>query len=203
MKRFFERMRPVTTLFAFITVITLVLTAQSGCSKREKTPEEKTKEETVNLLKAQGHFNKGNDLLGAKKYDEAIKEYEESIKLHPTSPETHSNLGYAYLDKFNAAKDKEDPAVLDKSLQHQRKATELNPNLAVAYYGIALTLELIGDPYGALESWHQFLKLSPSDTQWSDNAKKHIKAIEEFIKKREKDTKKAHQQQKAPPHKKQ
>ncbi|MBI5970203.1 MAG: tetratricopeptide repeat protein [Deltaproteobacteria bacterium] len=211
MIRLFNCGRPFTAAFALMAVFSLFLSAQTGCSKREKTPEEKAQEEAANLQAALGHFNKGNDLLAAKDYDGAITEYVESVKLNPSNPAAQSNLGFAYLDKFNAAKDKKDPGLIDKSLEHQKKATGLNPDMAAAYYGIAMALERKGDVYGALETWRQFLKLStgkggtPSDAQWSDSAKKHIKAIEEFIKKREKEGKKAHPQQKQPPsnHKKQ
>jgi len=185
----FNRSRPFTAIFALIAIFSLILSAQTGCSKREKTPEEKTKEEAANVQKAQELFNKGNDSLGNKRFDEAIKAYEESITLNAASPEAHSNLGFAYLDKFNAEKEK-NPGLLEKSFEHQKRAAELDPNLAVAYYGMAMAFERKGDVNGALAGWREFMKLSPPHTKWWITAQKRIKELEDAVKKAEKKKKK-------------
>ncbi len=183
------RSRTFTAVFSLIALFSLILSLQTGCSKREKTPEEKAKEEAATVQKAKELFDKGIELVGNKRFDEGIKAYEESLALSAKSPEAHSNLGFAYLDKFNAGKEK-DPILLDKSLEHQRRATELDQNFAVAYYGMAMLFERKGDVNGALAGWREFMKLSPPHTKWWITAQKRIKELEDIIKKAEKEAEK-------------
>ncbi len=49
-----------------------------------------------NPLDPKVHFELGNELELAGKYQEAIKSFKETIRLHPTSAEAHFNLGILF-----------------------------------------------------------------------------------------------------------
>ncbi|MBE9531509.1 MAG: tetratricopeptide repeat protein [Proteobacteria bacterium] len=107
------------------------------------------------------HSLKGN-------HDKAIEAYNESLKHNPHSAVVHSNLGFEFYDK----------ELFDKSVESQEKALDMDPELANAYYGLAMALEKKGDNDGAAENYREFMKISKPHSLWWNNAKATVERLE-------------------------
>ena len=70
-------------------------------------------------------YNRGVELMLAKRFPEAEVKFEQAVKENPKFAEAHNNLGYT-LRKQGAAN-------YQKSLEHYNTAIELKPKLAEAY----------------------------------------------------------------------
>jgi tetratricopeptide (TPR) repeat protein len=70
-------------------------------------------------------YNRGVELMLAKRFPEAEAKFEQAVKENPKFAEAHNNLGYT-LRKQGAAN-------YTKSLEHYNTAIELKPKLAEAY----------------------------------------------------------------------
>jgi tetratricopeptide (TPR) repeat protein len=70
-------------------------------------------------------YNRGVELMLAKRFPEAEAKFEQAVKENPRFAEAHNNLGYT-LRKQGAAH-------FQKSLEHYNTAIELKPKLAEAY----------------------------------------------------------------------
>ncbi len=75
-----------------------------------------------------------------------------SLELDPTRPESHYNLGQLAINY-------EGPAA---ALPHFRRAVELRPNMASAWYRLSFAYELLGRRDQALEGLRQSLAVEPS-----------------------------------------
>lgn len=96
-------------------------------------------------------FEQAVIMLHAKRYDYAVAALHRLLELAPDMPEAHVNMGYALLGAGNpgAARD------------FFESATELRPQQANAYYGLAVALEGIGDLPAAIGAMRTFVHLSP------------------------------------------
>jgi len=99
---------------------------------------------------ALAHFNRGNQAFEALDYRRAIDEYNQSIALFDQQPSFHYNLGlcYYHLVLF-------EPAELA-----YRRALELNPEMAVAWYNLALVLDKQNRSDEAFMAYDRYQKLS-------------------------------------------
>lgn len=103
-------------------------------------------------------FQQAVAMLHAGEYDYALKALHRVLDLSPQMPEAHVNMGYALfgLQRYNAARD------------FFSSAIELRPEQANAYFGLAISLEQLGDLGGALGAMRTYLhrsKESESDYQ--------------------------------------
>lgn len=73
------------------------------------------------------HYNKGLDLFGNEKYEEAIEEYDKAIALEPDDGELYLAKSMAY----HRMKD------LDKALESAKKAVELSPREPLFYTNLS------------------------------------------------------------------
>ncbi len=98
-------------------------------------------------------FNEAARLLQARDYERAAAALHRLLELAPEVPELHVNMGYAQLglDRPGAAR---------KAFQ---SAIDLRPRQANAYYGLAESLEGLGDLRGALGAMRTYVHLSPPD----------------------------------------
>lgn len=161
----------------------MLLAAPYGCSKESKAPATKAEAPAMqgempanhaNLPgmqdEAKAHFDKGIEASLRGSLDDAIREYEAALKINDNIPEAHNNLGFAYLDKSE----------FEKAIEHQKRAIELKPDLANAYFGLAMAYERTGKGNEALVNWKEFSKLAQPHSKWWLTAQEHIKALEDL-----------------------
>lgn len=117
-------------------------------------------------------FAKGVELLNTKRFDEAAGELHRVLKLAPQMPEAHVNMGFAMLGlkQHAMARDFFDSAI------------ELNVNQVNAYYGLAVTLEALGDVGGALGAMRSYVHLGKPDDPFLRKANAAIWEWEEDLK---------------------
>ncbi len=106
-------------------------------------------------------FEQAVMMLHARQYEHAAAALHRVLELAPEMPEVHVNMGYAMLglERPGAARD------------FFEGATALRPGQANAYYGLALSLERLGDFEGALGSMRTYVHLSPPDDPFAAKAK--------------------------------
>lgn len=109
-------------------------------------------------------FQQGVVMLHARQYDNAATAFHRVLQLAPRLPEAHVNMGFAMvgLEQWASARD------------FFVSATELNPDQANAYYGLAVALEALGDRPGALGAMRTFVHRSPPDTPFLTKAQAAI-----------------------------
>lgn len=113
------------------------------------------------------HFSRGVQAYEKQDYLLAIEEFKKSIEAAPSDPTTYCNLGYTYYDM----------GILDKAFEYQHKAIDIDPNLAYAHYGLALTYMRWGDNNKAIQHFKDYLRIEPSG-QFSGQAKDAIKSLQ-------------------------
>ena len=99
-------------------------------------------------------FQQAVYMLHAGHYDDAITALHRVIELSPRMPEAYVNMGFALfgLKQYKAAHD------------FFEAATDIRPYQGNAYWGIAITLEKLGDLEGALGAMRTYIHLAkPND----------------------------------------
>lgn len=89
------------------------------------------------------------------KLQEGLSVYERLLKERPDSPVAHFNAGVLYAKSQR----------WDNAVRHMSKAAELDPAYLEARLGLAVSLELAGQPEKAREAFLQALELEPVNTQ--------------------------------------
>jgi curved DNA-binding protein CbpA len=117
------------------------------------------------LFRAEERFQKGQILVKARKYPEAVKMLDEAITDNAEEPEFYAWRGYA---RFLGASDQKQvlPSVM-KDLQH---CTSKNPNVAAAWYFLGFVAKVTGDLKTAKQHFQKTVQLDP----------KHIDAAREL-----------------------
>ena len=104
-------------------------------------------------------------------YHEAVAEYNRAIQLDPTLLEAHLALGEVYEEK----------GLYREAIARYGKVLEVDPNQPTAHYGLALAYEKV-DREKAIAMWEKYIELAagvPSEKDWLDIAKKHLKKLKE------------------------
>jgi tetratricopeptide (TPR) repeat protein len=98
-------------------------------------------------------FQQAVVMLHAQRFDDAMVALHRVLQLSPRLPEAHANMGYALL------------GLEDHRGAHDffMTATDLDPYLGSAYWGLAVTLEKLGDLEGALGAMRIYIHLAPPD----------------------------------------
>ena len=60
---------------------------------------------------------------------------------------------------------------LEKSIEEFNKALEINPKYANAFYNLAVVYEMLGNYYGAKETYHKVLSINPDHPETITNLK--------------------------------
>jgi len=118
-----------------------------------------------------GRYKLGKGYANKGLYDEALAEYQKALALAPDFVDTHLALGELYAEQ----------GLYQEALKHYRRAMELEPNRPQAYYGLASVLEDV-DEEQALSAWKYYIHIAsqlPSEREWLDIAKRHVKKLEE------------------------
>lgn len=104
-------------------------------------------------LEIRQHFFQGAMMLHAQQYDHAITALHWVLQRRPDLPEAHVNMGFALLgrEELSAARDFFQTAINLRSAQ------------ANAYYGLALTLEKLGDRPAARGALRTYIHLTRPD----------------------------------------
>jgi len=98
-------------------------------------------------------FNEAARLLQAGEHANAATALHRLLEVAPQVPELHVNMGYAQLGLNR-------PGAARKAFE---SAIELRPRQANAYYGLAESLEGLGDLRGALGAMRTYVHLSAPD----------------------------------------
>ncbi|KAG6891059.1 hypothetical protein C0995_014148 [Termitomyces sp. Mi166 len=102
---------------------------------------------------ADAHKQRGNTLMSAKKFDEAIQAYNESVALDPTNPVYYSNRAAAYSSKGDHL-----AAVGDAE-----KAISLDPKFLKSYHRLGHAYWGLGDTEKSIEAYERGLKQDPQN----------------------------------------
>lgn len=117
-------------------------------------------------------FQQAIAMLHAKQYDFAIKALHRVIELAPQMPEAYVNMGFALIGKEN----------YKAAADFFNSAIELRPYQANAYWGLAISLEQLGDLEGALGAMRTFIHLSPPNDPFVRKARSALWEWESTLK---------------------
>jgi tetratricopeptide (TPR) repeat protein len=109
-------------------------------------------------------FEQAAALLHAKQYEYAISALDEVLRIVPNMPEAYVNIGYAF---FGLKK-------MDQAEGAFKKAIDLRPYQANAYYGLASVLDAKKDYEAALGAMRTFIHLSQPDNRFLAKARSAI-----------------------------
>lgn len=106
-------------------------------------------------------FQQATVMLHAQRFEEASVALHRVLQLSPRLAEAHANMGYALL------------GLEDYQGAHGffMSATDLEPYLGNAYWGLAVTLEKLGDLEGALGAMRIYIHLAPPDDPYVRRAR--------------------------------
>jgi tetratricopeptide (TPR) repeat protein len=102
---------------------------------------------------AEPRYGKGYLLQSMGLFKEAMLTYDELIILDSTLSTPHYNKGFIYLTEYDS---------LERAIDAFKKAIELEPTYAEAYYNLGLTYEFLSDFNNAKLNYQQALKLNPT-----------------------------------------
>jgi tetratricopeptide (TPR) repeat protein len=117
-------------------------------------------------------FEQAVAMLHAKRYEYAVTALDRVLELSPNMPEAHANKGFAYLGlkNYKAAGDSFATAIRIKPFQ------------ANAYWGLAVSLEQLGDVEAALGAMRSYIHLAKPDDPYVRKARSALWEWEERMK---------------------
>jgi len=107
-------------------------------------------------------------------YYEAVNAYKKAIDLDPSSVEARMGLGEVYEDK----------GLYKEAIGEYRHVVELDGKHTGAMYNLALVYEKV-DPREAMAQWERYIALAsqlPSEKDWVDVARQHLRKLKNTIK---------------------
>jgi tetratricopeptide (TPR) repeat protein/TolB-like protein len=107
-------------------------------------------------------------------YYEAVTAYKKSVDLDPSFLEAHLGLGDVYEDK----------GLYKEAIAEYQKAVELDDKHPGARYNLASVYEKV-NPKEAIALWEQYIALAaplPSEKDWVDVARQHLRKLKSQIK---------------------
>lgn len=109
--------------------------------------------DAATLKEVQARFEQGVAMLHMRQFEYALTAFHQVLALAPRIPEAHVNMGFALigLEQWKQARDFFESAI------------ELRRDQINAYYGLALTLEALGDRPGAMGAMQTYLHRAPVD----------------------------------------
>lgn len=133
---------------------------------------EKAAEEYEKALELEPQYVDAMTNLGVAYYnlgqlDQAIVQYSKAIEIAPSDADIRSNLAAAHVQKHQ---DTGDPEELKKALEQYETATELNPDLAEAYFGLGVIYALQGDKAQAIQAFERFQELDQGQDPLATNS---------------------------------
>jgi tetratricopeptide (TPR) repeat protein len=177
-----------TTAITAIMLVLVMLAMMSGFANRAQFAFQPVIEAEQMLIDAEadprGHaqqyrqrliderFQQAVAMLHANQYDFAITALHRVIELAPKMPEAYVNMGYALIGKqdYKAAADFFNVAI------------ELKPYQANAYWGLAVSLEQLGELDAALGAMRTYIHLSPPNDPFLRKARSALWEWESALK---------------------
>ncbi len=107
-------------------------------------------------------------------YYEAVNAYKKAIELDPGSVTARMGLGEVYEDK----------GLWNEAIDEYRRVIELDPKHTGAMYNLAIVYEKV-DPREAIAQWERYIALAsqlPSEKDWVDIARQHLRKLRNQIK---------------------
>lgn len=126
----------------------------AGTGPMSAAPERQARLEhqrTMQQAEVRQRFDQAVVMLHARQYEHAVTALHRLLQLAPNMPEAHVNMGYALLGLGQS----------DAARASFMAATELRPQQANAYYGLALAEEARNDYEAALGGMRTYLHLAP------------------------------------------
>lgn len=142
--------------------------ADSASETVPATPQTPEKERMAEIT---ARFEQAVVMLHAKEYEHAATALHRVMVLAPRMPEVYVNMGYAKLGQ----------ELPQEALLFFEAATQLKPEQANAYWGMAVALENSGDLAGALGAMRTFIHLSPGDAGFLRRARSALWEWEETL----------------------
>ena len=189
----YKQQRPIEARISKLGYAPFV-TTRGGESERVDSLARNRAEAILSNAVIENHSAAANHALGEvylakKQFDDAIKEFEEALKTDPKNPQLLSDLGAAWLEKgrIDLDKGKAAPTSLDsgkgleelgRSLENLNTALELNQNLLEALFNRALCEQHMTLYAKAEDDWRQYLQ-KDSSSQWAEEARRSLKALED------------------------
>lgn len=125
---------------------------------------------------AQTHHALGVFRLTQRDYGEAIKEFEAALRFKDEA-KIHNDLGVAHFERAKTDPKEKQLEDLAQSLEEFAHAIQLDPQLLEALFNKSLSLEGLGMPHQAIESWKLYLQKDAS-SPWADEARKRLSLLE-------------------------
>jgi DnaJ-domain-containing protein 1 len=110
--------------------------------------------DVAQILAAEEMFQKGQILVKARKFPEAVKMLDEAIKANPEEGEFYSYRGYA---KFFLSPDRK--ATYAEAMKDIAICLKKNPRCASVHYFQGMMSKLLGDNFGAKKHFEQTVRL--------------------------------------------
>jgi tetratricopeptide (TPR) repeat protein/TolB-like protein len=107
-------------------------------------------------------------------YYESVTAYRKAIELDPRSVEARMGLGEVYEDK----------GLYKEAMEEYKKVIDLDGKHTGALYNLALVYEKL-DPKEAIVQWERYIALAsqlPSEKDWVDVARQHLRKLKSQVK---------------------
>jgi tetratricopeptide (TPR) repeat protein/TolB-like protein len=134
-----------------------------------------TKALSYNPVNPRVHMSLGKIYYAEKGlYYESVNAYKKAIELDPGSVEARMGLGEVYEDK----------GLYKEAVEEYRRVIELDGKHTGAMYNLALVYEKT-DPREAVAQWERYIALAsqlPSEKDWVDVARQHLKKLKTTLK---------------------
>ncbi len=117
-----------------------------------------------------------------REFDKAIFQFEEALKTTSNDAKLHSDLGAALFEKGKLERVSDQSGrsetTLASSLEHLKRALELDDSLLEARFNRALLYEAMKLTPQALADWEKYITLD-SNSRWAEEAREKIKEIKQ------------------------
>jgi tetratricopeptide (TPR) repeat protein len=124
-----------------------------------------------NLYLTERNFNQAAEYFSlAVKHDDRNAKYYNDLAVALMAKEKEKNTGESTGENYAEA------------VEHLHRAIALDASLLEAHFNLALCREYQLLWRQAAEDWRKYLKIDP-DSRWAEEARNHLRAIEELIKK--------------------
>ncbi len=118
--------------------------------------EHEESDSVVNVLAAEGKFQRGEQLLRERRFKEAATAFGEAVALYDDEGEFHAHLGWSLFQANPGSQQ-----ILSDALDHIEKAIRLNPKVDKSYLFLGYIHKATGRPDKAERSFEKALQCNP------------------------------------------